>query len=198
MQDLVRQLLQALGEDPDREGLLSTPRRVAQSFEFLTSGYHANLDEIVNDALFTVPHNEMVIVRDIDFYSLCEHHLLPFFGKCHVAYIPDGRVIGLSKIPRIVDVFARRLQVQERLTSQVANTIRDRVTPLGVAVVMEATHLCMAMRGVEKQNSVTTTSAMLGVFQQDARTRHEFLQLIQGRRSGILLRDGGPGAGCDD
>jgi GTP cyclohydrolase I len=199
MQDLVRQLLQALGEDPDREGLASTPRRVAHSLEFLTSGYTADLDAIVNGALFTVPHNEMVIVRDIDFYSLCEHHLLPFFGKCHVAYIPDGKVIGLSKIPRIVDVFARRLQVQERLTSQVANTIRDRVTPLGVAVVMEATHLCMAMRGVEKQNSVTTTSAMLGVFQQDARTRHEFLQLIQGRRSaGGGFRDGGPGAGCDD
>jgi GTP cyclohydrolase I len=198
MQDLVRQLLKALGEDPEREGLLSTPRRVAQSFDFLTSGYRANLDAIVNDALFTVPHNEMVIVRDIDFYSLCEHHLLPFFGKCHVAYIPDGKVIGLSKIPRIVDVFARRLQVQERLTSQVANTIRDRVMPLGVAVVMEATHLCMAMRGVEKQNSVTTTSAMLGVFQQDARTRHEFLQLIQARRGGGLGRDGGPGAGCGD
>ena len=199
MQELVRQLLQAVGEDPDREGLVSTPRRVAQSLEFLTSGYKADLDVIVNDALFTVPHNEMVIVRDIDFYSLCEHHLLPFFGKCHVAYIPDGRVIGLSKIPRIVDVFARRLQVQERLTSQVANTIRDRVTPLGVAVVMEATHLCMAMRGVEKQNSVTTTSAMLGVFQQDARTRHEFLQLIQGRgNAGGPLRAGGPGAGCGD
>jgi GTP cyclohydrolase I len=199
MQDLVRQLLQAIGEDPAREGLVSTPRRVAQSLAFLTSGYAADLDAIVNDALFTVPHNEMVIVRDIDFYSLCEHHLLPFFGKCHVAYIPDGKVIGLSKIPRIVDVFARRLQVQERLTSEVANTIRDRVAPLGVAVVMEATHLCMAMRGVEKQNSVTTTSAMLGVFQQDARTRHEFLQLIQGRRSvGGPMRDGGPGAGCDD
>jgi len=199
MQDLVRQLLQAIGEDPGREGLVSTPRRVAQSLAFLTSGYAADLDAIVNDALFTVPHNEMVIVRDIDFYSLCEHHLLPFFGKCHVAYIPDGKVIGLSKIPRIVDVFARRLQVQERLTSEVANTIRDRVAPLGVAVVMEATHLCMAMRGVEKQNSVTTTSAMLGVFQQDARTRHEFLQLIQGRRSvGGPMRDGGPGAGCAD
>jgi GTP cyclohydrolase I len=199
MQDLVRQLLQAIGEDPGREGLVSTPRRVAQSLAFLTSGYAADLDAIINDALFTIPHNEMVIVRDIDFYSLCEHHLLPFFGKCHVAYIPDGKVIGLSKIPRIVDVFARRLQVQERLTSEVANTIRDRVAPLGVAVVMEATHLCMAMRGVEKQNSVTTTSAMLGVFQQDARTRHEFLQLIQGRRSvGGPMRDGGPGAGCDD
>ena len=198
MQDLVRQLLQALGEDPAREGLLSTPRRVAQSLEFLTSGYRADLDAIVNDALFTVPHNEMVIVRDIDFYSLCEHHLLPFFGKCHVAYIPDGRVIGLSKIPRIVDVFARRLQVQERLTSQIADTISQRVTPLGVAVVMEATHLCMAMRGVEKQNSVTTTSAMVGVFHHDARTRHEFLELIGGRRGAGAVRVGGPGAGCDD
>ena len=198
MQDLVRQLLQAIGEDPAREGLLSTPRRVTQSLEFLTSGYRADLNAIVNDALFTVPHNEMVIVRDIDFYSLCEHHLLPFFGKCHVAYIPDGRVIGLSKIPRIVDVFARRLQVQERLTSQIADTISQRVTPLGVAVVMEATHLCMAMRGVEKQNSVTTTSAMVGVFHHDARTRHEFLELIGGRRGVGSVRAGGPGAGCDD
>jgi GTP cyclohydrolase IA len=198
MQDLVRQLLQAIGEDPSREGLLSTPRRVAQSFEFLTSGYRADLDAIVNDALFTVPHNEMVIVLDIDFYSLCEHHLLPFFGKCHVAYIPDGKVIGLSKIPRIVDAFARRLQVQERLTSQIADTISERVMPLGVAVVMEATHLCMAMRGVEKQNSVTTTSAMVGVFHHDARTRHEFLELIQGRRGSGPARVGGPGAGCDD
>ena len=184
MQDLIRQLLTALGEDPDREGLLQTPRRVDQSLRALTSGYSANLDEVINDALFTVDYSEMVIVRDIDFYSLCEHHLLPFFGKCHVAYIPDGRVIGLSKIPRIVDVFARRLQVQERLTSEIAETIRERIHPLGVAVVMEATHLCMAMRGVQKQNSVTTTSSMLGVFREDARTRHEFLELLQGRRSG--------------
>jgi GTP cyclohydrolase IA len=198
MQDLVRQLLRALGEDPQREGLLNTPRRVEQSLGFLTSGYTADLDAIINDALFSVEYNEMVIVRDIDFYSLCEHHLLPFFGKCHVAYIPDGKVIGLSKVPRIVDVFARRLQVQERLTSQIADTIRTRVAPLGVAVVMEATHLCMAMRGVEKQNSVTTTSAMLGVFHDDARTRHEFLQLIQGRRSAGLFAEGGPGAGCLD
>lgn len=182
MQDLIRQLLTALGEDPAREGLAETPRRVDQSLRALTSGYHADLDAVINDALFTVEYSEMVIVRDIDFYSLCEHHLLPFFGKCHVAYIPDGKVIGLSKIPRIVDVFARRLQVQERLTLQVAETIRDRLRPLGVAVVMEATHLCMAMRGVEKQNSVTTTSAMLGVFREDARTRHEFLELLQGRR----------------
>jgi len=199
MQDLVRQLLQAIGEDPAREGLLNTPRRVTQSLEFLTSGYRADLNAIVNDALFTVPHNEMVIVRDIDFYSLCEHHLLPFFGKCHVAYIPDGRVIGLSKIPRIVDVFARRLQVQERLTSQIADTISQRVTPLGVAVVMEATHLCMAMRGVEKQNSVTTTSAMVGVFHHDARTRHEFLELIRHRTGAGTGRPvHGDGTGCDE
>jgi GTP cyclohydrolase IA len=197
MQDVVRQLLQALGEDPDREGLLSTPRRVAQSLEFLTSGYRADLDAIINGALFTVEYNEMVIVRDIDFYSMCEHHLLPFFGRCHVAYIPDGRVIGLSKLPRIVEAFARRLQVQERLTSQIAETIQARVTPLGVAVVMEATHLCMAMRGIEKQNAVTTTSAMLGVFHHDARTRHEFLELIQGRRGAPAPAHPGPsGAGC--
>lgn len=182
MQDLIRQLLLALGEDPTREGLVETPRRVDESLRTLTSGYRADLDDVINDALFTVEYSEMVIVRDIDFYSLCEHHLLPFFGKCHVAYLPDGKVLGLSKIPRIVDVFARRLQVQERLTLQVAETIRDRVAPLGVAVVMEATHLCMAMRGVEKQNSVTTTSAMLGVFREDARTRHEFLELLHGRR----------------
>jgi GTP cyclohydrolase I len=187
MQDLIRQLLTALGEDPAREGLAETPRRVDKSLRALTSGYHADLDAVINDALFTVEYSEMVIVRDIDFYSLCEHHLLPFFGKCHVAYIPDGKVIGLSKIPRIVDVFARRLQVQERLTLQVAETIRDRLRPLGVAVVMEATHLCMAMRGVEKQNSVTTTSAMLGVFREDARTRHEFLELLQGRRGATSI-----------
>jgi GTP cyclohydrolase I len=182
MQDLVRNLLTSLGENPDREGLRQTPRRVEQSLRALTSGYTADLDAIINDALFSVDYNEMVIVRDIDVYSLCEHHLLPFFGKCHVAYIPNGKVLGLSKIPRIVDVFARRLQVQERLTSQVAETIRERVQPLGVAVVVEATHLCMAMRGVEKQNAVTTTSSMLGVFHHDARTRQEFLKLVQGRR----------------
>jgi GTP cyclohydrolase I len=181
MQDLIRQLLAGLGEDPAREGLLETPRRVEQSLRFLTSGYDVDLDELINGALFTVPYNEMVIVRDIDLYSLCEHHLLPFFGKCHVAYIPDGKVIGLSKVPRIVDAFARRLQVQERLTSQVAQTIEQKVRPLGVAVVIEATHLCMAMRGVEKQNSVTVTSAMRGVFHQDPRTRAEFLELIHHR-----------------
>ena len=148
MQDLIRQLLSSLGENPEREGLLNTPKRVEKSLAFLTSGYRSNIDEVLNGALFTVDYSEMVIVKDIDFYSLCEHHLLPFFGKCHVAYIPSNRVIGLSKIPRLVDVFSRRLQVQERLTGQIAETIREKIAPLGVAVVMEATHLCMSMRGV--------------------------------------------------
>ena len=181
MQEIIQRLLSELGEDPGRDGLRETPRRVEQSLRFLTSGYTTDLDDVINDALFTVEYNEMVIVRDIDFYSLCEHHMLPFFGKCHLAYIPDGRVLGLSKLPRIVDAFARRLQVQERLTSQIAETIEAKVKPLGVAVVLEATHLCMAMRGVEKQNSLTVTSAMRGVFHQDARTRSEFLSLIRSR-----------------
>ena len=179
MQDLIRLLLAELGEDPSREGLIDTPNRVAKSLRFLTSGYSADIDAVLNNALFTVDYNEMVIVKDIDFYSLCEHHLLPFFGRCHVAYIPQGRVLGLSKIPRLVDIFARRLQVQERLTNQIAETLRDKVQPLGVAVVMEAAHLCMSMRGVEKQNSLAITSAMLGVFREDARTRMEFLDLIK-------------------
>jgi len=179
MEGLIRQLLVDLGEDATREGLVKTPIRVARALSFLTSGYAANIDEILNGALFTVDYNEMVIVRDIDYYSLCEHHLLPFFGKCHVAYIPNGRVIGLSKIPRVVNVFARRLQIQERLTSQIAETIRDAVNPTGVAVVCEGTHLCMSMRGVEKQNSTAVTSAMLGAFQTSARTRLEFLELIR-------------------
>jgi GTP cyclohydrolase I len=179
MQENIRQLLAELGEDPSREGLLDTPKRVEKALRFLTGGYAANVDEIVNNALFTVDYNEMVIVKDIDFYSLCEHHMLPFFGKCHVAYIPNGKVIGLSKIPRIVEIFARRLQVQERLTNQIAATINDKVQPLGVAVVTEAAHLCMSMRGVEKQNSVATASAMLGAFRNDARTRSEFLELIR-------------------
>jgi len=181
MQDLITRLLIELGEDPAREGLVRTPKRVDKALRFLTSGYAANVDEVLNGALFSVDYSEMVIVRDIDFYSLCEHHMLPFFGKCHLAYIPDGKVIGLSKLPRIVDAFARRLQVQERLTSQIAQTIEEKVAPLGVAVVVEATHLCMAMRGVEKQNSVTVTSAMRGVFHGDARTRSEFLELIRHR-----------------
>jgi len=187
MQDLVRNLLADLGEDPDREGLLNTPRRVEKALRFLTSGYAADIDQVLNNALFTVDYSEMVIVKDIDFYSLCEHHLLPFFGKCHVAYLPSNRVIGLSKIPRIVDVFSRRLQVQERLTSQIADTISEKIAPLGVAVVVEATHLCMSMRGVEKQNSFAVTSSMLGTFRSDARTRMEFLELIK-LRSGAALR----------
>jgi len=183
MQEIIRRLLVELGEDPEREGLRQTPRRVEQSMRFLTGGYSADLDDVINGALFSVEYNEMVIVRDIDFYSMCEHHMLPFFGRCHVAYIPDGRVIGLSKLPRIVDAFARRLQVQERLTQQVAETIDAKVRPLGVGVVVEATHLCMAMRGVERQNAVTVTSAMRGVFHGDARTRSEFLDLIRANRT---------------
>jgi GTP cyclohydrolase IA len=181
MEDLVRELLVKLGENPSREGLLDTPRRVEKAFKFLTSGYRADVDAALNNALFTVDYNEMVIVKDVDFYSLCEHHLLPFFGKCHVAYIPRTKVIGLSKIPRLVDIFARRLQIQERLTAQIADTISEKIDPLGVAVVMEATHLCMAMRGVEKQNSFAVTSSMLGVFRDNARTRMEFLELIKHR-----------------
>jgi len=192
MQDLVRRLLAELGEDPDREGLVRTPQRVEKALRFLTSGYSANIDEVVNDALFTVDYSEMVIVKDIDFYSLCEHHLLPFFGKCHIAYIPANRVIGLSKIPRLVDVFSRRLQIQERLTNQIAGTIREKISPLGVAVVVEATHLCMSMRGVEKQNSFAVTSAMLGAFRSNARTRMEFLELIKLRSAGPGLRESVP------
>lgn len=181
MQDLIARLLASLGEDPTREGLARTPERVARSLEYLTSGYRTNIADVINGALFTVDYNEMVIVRDIDFYSLCEHHMLPFFGKCHVAYIPNGRVIGLSKVPRLVDMFSRRLQLQERMTNQIAETIRETIQPLGVAVVCEGTHLCMAMRGVEKQQSTTVTSAMLGTFRSDARTRAEFLQLLKPR-----------------
>ncbi len=181
MEDLVRQLLAEMGENPDREGLVDTPRRVRQSLTFLTGGYRVDVDDLVNRALFKVDYSEMVIVKDIDFFSLCEHHLLPFFGKCHVAYIPRQKVIGLSKIPRIVDAFARRLQVQERLTSEIAQVINQKTDPLGVAVVMEATHLCMAMRGVEKQNSFCVTSAMLGAFRERDRTRMEFLELIRRR-----------------
>ena len=184
MQELITRLLVELGEDPQREGLVRTPIRVEKALRFLTSGYGANIDAVLNDALFTVDYSEMVIVKDIDFYSLCEHHLLPFFGKCHVAYIPSDKVIGLSKIPRIVNVFSRRLQVQERLTNQIADVIRDKIAPVGVAVVMEATHLCMSMRGVEKQNSFAVTSAMVGAFRDNARTRMEFLELIKLRTVG--------------
>ena len=179
MQDLIKQLLGHLGEDPSREGLRDTPKRVEKAYKFLTSGYDVDIHALINNALFTVDYSEMVIVKDIDFYSLCEHHLLPFFGKCHVAYLPSEKVIGLSKIPRIVDAFSRRLQVQERLTNQIAEIILDTINPLGVGVVMEGTHLCMSMRGVEKQNSYAVTSAMLGTFRTDARTRSEFLTLIR-------------------
>jgi GTP cyclohydrolase I len=187
MQDLIRQLLVEMGEDPEREGLVRTPLRVEKALQFLTSGYGADVDAVLNNALFTVDYSEMVIVKDIDFYSLCEHHLLPFFGKCHVAYIPQQYVIGLSKIPRLVDVFARRLQVQERMTNQIAETIREKIDPLGVAVVCEGTHLCMSMRGVEKQNSFAVTSAMLGSFRDNTRTRMEFLELIRGRAGGPVV-----------
>ena len=189
MQEIIRRLLEAMGEDPARAGLRETPRRVEESLRFLTSGYQSDVHAVLNNALFTVEYSEMVIVRDIDFFSLCEHHLLPFFGKCHVAYLPNTQVIGLSKLPRLVDVFSRRLQVQERLTSQIAETIKEKINPLGVAVVMEATHLCMSMRGVQKQNSVTVTSAMLGVFRDDARTRHEFLELIRHRAPVAAARE---------
>src|SRR6058998_3101835 len=177
MQELIRQLLTELGEDAGREGLRDTPKRVEKALKFLTSGYDADIDTVLNGALFTVDYSEMVIVKDIDFYSLCEHHLLPFFGKCHVAYVPTDKVIGLSKIPRLVDVFARRLQIQERLTTQIAETIMEYIKPQGVGVIIEAKHLCMIMRGVEKQNSVAVTSAMLGVFRDCDQTRAEFLRL---------------------
>jgi GTP cyclohydrolase I len=187
MHELIKRLLMELGEDPTREGLVKTPERVDKAMRFLTSGYSADIDGMLNGALFGVDYSEMVIVRDIDFYSMCEHHLLPFFGKCHVAYIPNGKVIGLSKIPRLVDIFARRLQLQERMTNQIASTIQEKIQPLGVAVVCEGTHLCMAMRGVEKQNSYTITSAMLGAFQTQQRTRMEFLELLKLRSGGLSV-----------
>jgi GTP cyclohydrolase IA len=183
MQDLIKRLLAEIGEDPAREGLVNTPKRVEQALRFLTSGYQADVDTVINNALFSVDYSEMVIVKDIDFYSLCEHHLLPFFGKCHVAYIPSKKVIGLSKIPRLVEIFSRRLQVQERLTNQIADIILEKVAPRGVAVVMEGTHLCMSMRGVQKQNSFAVTSAMHGIFRDKARTRMEFLELLRLRSS---------------
>ncbi|MZG30148.1 MAG: GTP cyclohydrolase I FolE [Nitrospinae bacterium] len=184
MKDLIKQILLQVGEDPDREGLKDTPERVEKSLKFLTSGYGINIEDIVNGALFKEDYDEMVIVKDIDLFSMCEHHMLPFIGKCHVAYLPKGKIIGLSKIPRIVDVFSRRLQVQERLTNQIAGCLNQILQPIGVGVVIEALHLCMCMRGVEKQNSYTTTSSMLGSFKSDARTRSEFLTLIppQGTR----------------
>jgi GTP cyclohydrolase I len=176
--DLIKNLLFEIGEDPNREGLLSTPKRVAEAYEFLTKGYKQDIQEVLNNAIFNEKYDEMVLVKNIDFYSMCEHHMLPFYGKVHVAYIPDGKIVGLSKIPRIVEVFARRLQVQERMTQQIADTIDKYLQPIGVAVVSEANHMCMMMRGVEKQNSSATSSAMHGVFKDDARTRSEFLNLI--------------------
>ena len=173
----VRKQLELLGEDPAREGLLRTPARVARSLQWLTRGYGESVDKVVGEAIFKDEHDSMIMVRDIELYSMCEHHMLPFFGKAHVAYIPNGRIIGLSKLPRIVDVFARRLQVQERLTEQVAEALTDILQPRGVGVVIEAYHLCMMMRGVEKQNSKTITSALLGTFRTDAKTRDEFLRL---------------------
>ena len=167
-----------IGENPDREGLLKTPKRVAKSWKFLTKGYNVNIEEVINGAIFNEKCDEMVAINNIDFYSVCEHHLFPFFGNAHVAYIPNGKVVGLSKIPRIVDVFARRLQVQERMTQQIANTLNEVLSPKGVAVVLEAKHMCMQMRGVEKQNSHATTSSMIGLFREDERTRKEFLEII--------------------
>ncbi len=179
--DAVRSVLRELGENPEREGILKTPSRVAASLRFLTSGYQQDVDKVVNGALYSVAYDEMVIVKDIEVFSLCEHHLLPFFGRCHVAYVPDRKVIGLSKIPRLVDVFARRLQVQERLTVQIAEAIMEKIKPQGVGVIIEAKHLCMIMRGVEKQNSIAVTSHMLGVFRDCEVTRSEFLRLVRER-----------------
>jgi GTP cyclohydrolase IA len=177
--DLVRKMLIELGEDPSREGLRRTPERYEKALRFLTSGYRQDPEKLLNGAMFTVRYDEMVVVRDIELYSLCEHHLLPFFGKCHVAYIPNDKVVGLSKIARMVNMFARRLQIQERLTSQIAMAIQDRLSPQGVGVIIEARHLCMVMRGVEKQHSTATTSAMLGAFRENKQTRDEFLSLVR-------------------
>jgi GTP cyclohydrolase I len=181
----VRVVLAAIGEDPDREGLVKTPERVERSFRFLTKGYQEDVGALLNSALFTVSYDEMVVVKDIEVFSLCEHHLLPFFGKAHVAYIPKDKVVGLSKIPRLVDAFARRLQVQERLTVQIAHALQDAIHPGGVGVVIEAMHLCMIMRGVEKQNSVAVTSCMLGAFREQSQTREEFLSLIKKKHNGL-------------
>jgi GTP cyclohydrolase IA len=179
LQQLTRMMLQTLGEDPERDGLLDTPRRVQESLQFLTNGYEVNPADVVGDALFEDSYDEMVLVRDIELYSLCEHHMLPFFGKAHIAYLPRGNVVGLSQLARLVDVFARRLQVQERLTRQIAESIQTLLDPAGVGVVIQASHLCMMMRGVQKQNSSTVTSCLLGDFRSDQRTRTEFLELVR-------------------
>jgi GTP cyclohydrolase I len=180
MHDAIRAILTHVGEDPDREGLKDTPERVHHAYHYLTRGYRMDPAEVIGRAVFNEAYNEMVVVRDIDFYSLCEHHLLPFYGRAHVAYVPNGKIVGLSKIPRLVDVFSRRLQVQERLTQQIAATMEEQLEPQGVAVVLEGFHMCMAMRGVEKQNAWMTTSAMRGIFESSTRTRDEFLVLIRG------------------
>ena len=179
---LIRELLAELGEDPEREGLLSTPRRVSEALGYFTQGYRLDVDEIIRDAVFEEKQDEMVLLKDVDFFSLCEHHLVPFFGKCHIAYLPDSRIIGLSKLARIVDIFARRLQVQERMTREIAQAIERHLKPQGVAVVVEAQHLCMMMRGVEKQNSIATTSTLLGRFIENTATRMEFYSLLGGLR----------------
>jgi GTP cyclohydrolase I len=179
LKEITRSLLKEIGEDPNRDGLLKTPERVAKAWDFFSQGYDTDIQSIVNDAIFEEDYSEMVVVRDIEFFSMCEHHLIPFFGRCHVGYLPNKKIIGLSKIPRIVDAFAQRLQVQERLTGQVAETLMDILDPKGVGVVMEGRHLCMQMRGVEKQNSFATTSAMLGQFRDSAETRSEFLSIIR-------------------
>jgi GTP cyclohydrolase IA len=181
VEEAVRAIIRELGEDPKREGIVRSPGRVAKSLRYLTSGYRQDVDKVLNGALYSVAYDQMVIVKDIEIFSLCEHHLLPFFGRCHVAYVPNQKVIGLSKIPRLVDVFARRLQVQERLTTQIAETIMEKIKPQGVGVIIEAKHLCMIMRGVEKQNSVAVTSHMLGVFRECEVTRSEFLRLVRER-----------------
>ncbi len=183
IEDYVRKILKHMGEDPDREGLLKTPYRVARAFEYLTKGYQQDPKEVINGAVFTEEdYSEMIVVKDIDFFSMCEHHILPFFGRANVAYIPDKHIVGISKIARLVDVYARRLQVQERLTTQVANTLMEELKPLGVGVIITAEHLCMRMRGVEKQNSIVTTSATLGAFRTHQETREEFITLVNGRQ----------------
>ncbi|MEC8946332.1 MAG: GTP cyclohydrolase I FolE [Candidatus Neomarinimicrobiota bacterium] len=179
LEEITKELLGLIGEDSTRQGLIKTPKRVAESWKFLSQGYHQNLNEIINEAIFDESAKDMIIVKDIEFYSLCEHHLIPFYGKAHVGYIPNGKIIGLSKIPRIIDFYARRLQVQERLTNQIATCIQDLLNPKGVAVVMEGRHFCMLMRGVQKQNSIASTSSMLGAFKDQSTTRNEFLKLVE-------------------
>ena len=179
LEEITKELLGLIGEDSTRQGLMKTPKRVAESWKFLSQGYHQNLDEIINEAIFDESAKDMIIVKDIEFYSLCEHHLIPFYGKAHVGYIPNGKIIGLSKIPRIIDFYSRRLQVQERLTNQIATCIQDLLNPKGVAVIMEGRHFCMLMRGVQKQNSIASTSSMLGAFKDQSTTRNEFLKLVE-------------------